>query len=105
MSYLFDVRSNLRSQNAAVDSLKAEIAQLVAEREQLRRLEGLNEQVALLAADKSELQDKLEASESARDNDKQVSVDMESKLKEHVTRAENAYQTLLEYVSFLREAD
>lgn len=88
-----------------MESLKAEIAQLTAEREQLRRLEDLNEQVALLAADKSELQARLEASESARDNDKQVSVDMESKLKEHVTRAENAYQTLLEYVPFLHEVN
>lgn len=88
-----------------MDSLKAKIAQLTAEREQLRRLEDLNDEVAQLAADKSELQDKLEASESARDNDKQVAVDMELKLKEHVTRAENAYQTLLEYVSFLPDGD
>ncbi|KAF8347624.1 hypothetical protein F5887DRAFT_881870 [Amanita rubescens] len=85
VSYLCDVKSNLR--------------------ERLQSLEDLSEQVSQLAADKSELQGKLESSESARDSDKQAAVDLELKLKEHVARAENAYQTLLEYVSFLPDAD
>jgi len=92
------VKSSLVDQKVEVDSLKTEIAQLTAERERLQSLEDLSQQV-------SQLQDKLESSESARDSDKQAAVDLELKLKEHVARAENAYQTLLEYVSFLPDAD
>ncbi len=92
------MKSSLVDQKVEVDSLKTEIAQLTAERERLQSLEDLSQQV-------SQLQDKLESSESARDSDKQAAVDLELKLKEHVARAENAYQTLLEYVSFLPDAD
>ncbi|KAK2467640.1 hypothetical protein APHAL10511_000495 [Amanita phalloides] len=99
VSYLCEVKSTLRSQSALVESLKAENAQLMEEKGQLLKLEDLEEQVALLAADKSDLEGRLEASEAARDKDKEVAVDMESKLKEHVSRAENAYQTLLDRYS------
>ena len=86
----------MRTQSAMVENLKAEITHLTEEKEQLLKLDDLTEHVAHLMMDKSELQSRLEASEVARDKDKEISLELESKLKEHVTRAENAYQTLLE---------
>ena len=101
LSYLCEVKTNLRAQNAAVDSLKTDIAQLAAEKEELENLQHLKGEVAHLEADKSALQRRLATSESARDMDKQFATDLESRLNTYVTRAESSYQTLLYVVIYL----
>jgi len=102
LTYLCDVKANLRSQNVEVESLKAEISQLVAEKEELESLQYLKGEIVQLEADKSELQIRLEALEAARDKDKQFAIDLDSKLKEHVIRSESSYQALSHFNSIIQ---
>lgn len=103
LSYLCEVRTSLRTQNVAVDSLKDEIAQLTADKEELENLKYLKDEIIQLEAEKSELQSRLEASETARDQDRQFANDLELRLKEYVTRSEHSYQTLVRYNSIVQE--
>ncbi|KAF8628299.1 hypothetical protein AX17_006002 [Amanita inopinata Kibby_2008] len=76
IAYLCEVKTTLRSQNAAVDSLKDQITQLTTE--------------------KSESQRKLETSENVRKEERELAAVVEMNLREHVSRAHTAYETLVD---------
>ncbi|PFH48812.1 hypothetical protein AMATHDRAFT_76526 [Amanita thiersii Skay4041] len=76
IAYLYDVKTAYRSQATQLDTLKDQIAQLNLE--------------------KAELQRKLEASETGRKDDRELALVVEMNLREHVSRAHAAYETIVE---------
>lgn len=78
VAYLCDVKSTLRSQNQAVDSLK--------------------EQVGLMESEKGDLERKVDYLAALRRDEKETALAVELSLREHCSRAHAAYEAILEYV-------
>ncbi|EFI26676.1 hypothetical protein CC1G_15447 [Coprinopsis cinerea okayama7 len=80
VAYLCEVKTTLRAQNAANEALKREHAQLQAE--------------------KNELVAKIEQQLRVREQERQAAWATESSLRDHCTKAHEAYETMVQQVSY-----
>ena len=78
IAYLFELKSNLRSQNAVVDTL--------------------TKQVAELAEEKADLAKQVEDLTVLRKVDSETAIAVEGGLREQCTKAHAAYEVMVEYV-------